>query len=202
MSNNGSNDGKPNQREFFKQGKSVGIIQDNRGQQRGGYRTNNQLYKGEANIDALRNISSTQLQQQFGERIDTNASNEIYQQMKKSIQHGNKLKSANNNTNNSQSLFKGSNMASSSPYNTTQTDYQPQTEHNRQRYTALIAFTQNELTTIYYYLSIDMAEIIQTYEDRNAIKVEYLNKAFGEIKSCGLMFVLTVLLIIVDILII
>lgn len=63
-------------------------------------------------------------------------------------------------------------------------------------------FTQNELTTIYYYLSIDMAEIIQTYEDRNTIKVEYLNKAFGEIKSCGLMFVLTVLLIIVDILII
>lgn len=63
-------------------------------------------------------------------------------------------------------------------------------------------FTQNELTTIYYYLSIDMAEIIQTYEDRNAIKVEYLNKAFGEIKFCGLMFVLTVLLIIVDILII
>jgi hypothetical protein len=63
-------------------------------------------------------------------------------------------------------------------------------------------FTQNELTTIYYYLSIDMAEIIQTYEDRNAIKVEYLNKSFGEIKFCGLMFVLTVLLIIVDILII
>ncbi|WP_277561393.1 hypothetical protein [Acinetobacter beijerinckii] len=63
-------------------------------------------------------------------------------------------------------------------------------------------FTQNELTTIYYYLSIDMAEVIKTYEDRNEIKVNYLNKAFKEIKSCGLMFVLTVLLIIVDILII
>lgn len=63
-------------------------------------------------------------------------------------------------------------------------------------------FTQNELTTIYYYLSIDMAGVIKTYEDRNSIKVNYLNKAFIEIKFCGLMFVLTVLLIIVDILII
>jgi len=63
-------------------------------------------------------------------------------------------------------------------------------------------FTQNELPTIYYYLSIDMAEVIKTYEDRNTIKVNYLNKAFMEIKFCGLMFVLTVLLIIVDILII
>lgn len=62
-------------------------------------------------------------------------------------------------------------------------------------------FTQNELTTIYYYLSIDMAEIIRTYEERNAIKVNYLNKAFAEIKFCGLMFIITVLLIIVDILI-
>ncbi|MBU0384100.1 hypothetical protein KN515_21230, partial [Acinetobacter baumannii] len=63
-------------------------------------------------------------------------------------------------------------------------------------------FTQNELATIYYYLSIDMAGVIKTYEDRNSIEVNYLNKAFKEIKFCGLMFVLTVLLIIVDILII
>lgn len=59
-------------------------------------------------------------------------------------------------------------------------------------------FTQNEITTIYYNLSMDLASIIKIYEDRNAEKVEYLNKAFKEIKFCGLMFILTVLLIVIS----
>lgn len=66
----------------------------------------------------------------------------------------------------------------------------------------VVFFTQNELVTIYYNLSNDLANVIKTYEDRNIVKVEYLNKAFKEIKFCGLMFILTVLLIIVDILIV
>ncbi|EKU57413.1 hypothetical protein ACINWC323_3620 [Acinetobacter sp. WC-323] len=59
-------------------------------------------------------------------------------------------------------------------------------------------FTQNEIATIYYNLSMDLASIIKIYEDRNAEKVEYLNKAFKEIKFCGLMFILTVLLIVIS----
>lgn len=64
----------------------------------------------------------------------------------------------------------------------------------------VVFFTQNELVTIYYNLSNDLANVIKAYEDRNIVKVEYLNKAFKEIKFCGLMFVLTVIFIIVDIL--
>lgn len=63
-------------------------------------------------------------------------------------------------------------------------------------------FTQNDLETIHYNLSNDLASVIKTYEERNTIKVNYLNKAFKEIKFCGLMFVITVLLIIADILVI
>lgn len=59
-------------------------------------------------------------------------------------------------------------------------------------------FTQNELVTIYYNLSQDLSTAIKMYEDRNEIKVSYLKSAFKEIKFCGLMFVLTVLLIIID----
>lgn len=62
-------------------------------------------------------------------------------------------------------------------------------------------FTQNELTTIYYNLSKDISKAIKMYEDKNSEKVEYLNKAFKEIKFCGLMFILTVLLIIISVLV-
>lgn len=59
-------------------------------------------------------------------------------------------------------------------------------------------FSQNELTSIYYNLSKDLSGVIQKYEERNDIKVDYLKRAFKEIKFCGLMFVLTVILIIID----
>ncbi|MFW2080461.1 hypothetical protein ACNPQK_05670 [Acinetobacter guillouiae] len=59
-------------------------------------------------------------------------------------------------------------------------------------------FTQNDLVPIYYHLSNDLAIAIKMYESRNEIKVDYLKRAFKEIKFCGLMFVLTVILIIID----
>lgn len=54
------------------------------------------------------------------------------------------------------------------------------------------------LPLIQFNLSKDIAEIIKGYEERNRIKVDYLNSAFKEIKFCGLMFVLTVILIVFD----
>ncbi|ENV32925.1 hypothetical protein F960_02647 [Acinetobacter gerneri DSM 14967 = CIP 107464 = MTCC 9824] len=54
------------------------------------------------------------------------------------------------------------------------------------------------LPLIQFNLSKDIAEIIKGYEERNKIKVDFLNSAFKEIKFCGLMFVLTVLFIVID----
>lgn len=62
-------------------------------------------------------------------------------------------------------------------------------------------FTQYELSVVYYNLSVDLAKVIKIYEDKNAEKVNYLNKAFKEIKFCGLMFLTSVLLIILSILV-
>lgn len=62
-------------------------------------------------------------------------------------------------------------------------------------------FTQYDLSTVYYNLSVDLAKVIKIYEDKNTEKVDYLNKAFKEIKFCGLMFLITVLLIILSILV-
>lgn len=56
----------------------------------------------------------------------------------------------------------------------------------------------DNLPLIQFNLSKDIAEIIRRYEKRNKIKVDYLNSAFKEIKFCGLMFVLTVILIVFD----
>lgn len=59
-------------------------------------------------------------------------------------------------------------------------------------------FATHDLPVIQYNLSTDLSKIIKMYESNNSNKIDYLRKAFKEIKFCGLLLVLTVILIIVD----
>ncbi|ENU19536.1 hypothetical protein F994_02396 [Acinetobacter bohemicus ANC 3994] len=63
-------------------------------------------------------------------------------------------------------------------------------------------FIQNDLPTVQYNLAKDLTQAIQMYDARNRIKVNYLKNAFKEIKFCGLLLVLTVILIVIDTLVI
>ncbi|XZU28545.1 hypothetical protein ACT4ZA_12345 [Acinetobacter baumannii] len=53
-------------------------------------------------------------------------------------------------------------------------------------------------TTIYYELSKQLSGIIDKYDLANSTKVENLNKAFEEIKTCGLLLLVSVILIVLD----
>ncbi len=59
-------------------------------------------------------------------------------------------------------------------------------------------FVHHELTHVYYNLSKRMIEVIDKYEEGCKVKVDFLKRAFSEIKSCGILFILTVILIIID----
>ncbi|EPF72573.1 hypothetical protein GCM10025882_31990 [Acinetobacter gyllenbergii] len=59
-------------------------------------------------------------------------------------------------------------------------------------------FVEHEISHVYYNLSKKIVEVIDLYEAGCLIKVDYLKRAFSEIKFCGIMFILTVILIIID----
>lgn len=59
-------------------------------------------------------------------------------------------------------------------------------------------FATQDLPVVQYNLSKDLSKIIEMYEINNSNKIDYLKKAFKEIKFCGLLLVLTVILIIID----
>ncbi|WP_284115679.1 hypothetical protein [Acinetobacter pittii] len=59
-------------------------------------------------------------------------------------------------------------------------------------------FVEHELPHVYYNLSKRIVEVIDLYEEGCKIKVGYLKRAFSEIKFCGIMFIITVILIIID----
>lgn len=54
---------------------------------------------------------------------------------------------------------------------------------------------------IYYELSKQLSGIIDKYDSANSTKVENLNKAFKEIKFCGLLLFISVILIVLDVII-
>ncbi|ENW20950.1 hypothetical protein [Acinetobacter haemolyticus] len=59
-------------------------------------------------------------------------------------------------------------------------------------------FVHHDLSLVYYNLSKRMVEVIDKYEEGCKVKVDFLKRAFNEIKSCGILFILTVILIIID----
>ena len=59
-------------------------------------------------------------------------------------------------------------------------------------------FATKDLPVVQYNLAKDLSKVIKMYEENNSNKIDYLKRAFGEIKFCGLLLVLTVILIIID----
>ncbi|OTU28365.1 hypothetical protein CAT59_07340 [Acinetobacter pittii] len=59
-------------------------------------------------------------------------------------------------------------------------------------------FVEHELSHVYFNLSKRIIEVIELYEIGCKVKVVYLKRAFSEIKFCGIMFILTVILIVID----
>lgn len=63
---------------------------------------------------------------------------------------------------------------------------------------AINLFVHHDLSHVYYNQSKKISEIIDLYEEGCATKVIFLKKAFEEIKTCGILFILTVIFIIID----
>lgn len=59
-------------------------------------------------------------------------------------------------------------------------------------------FVDHKIEHVYYNLSKRIVEVVDLYEAGCSVKVDYLKRAFSEIKFCGLLFILTVILIIID----
>ena len=57
----------------------------------------------------------------------------------------------------------------------------------------------NPKSTIYYELSKQLSGIIDKYDSANSAKVKNLIKAFNEIKFCGLLLLVSVLLIVIEV---